>query len=178
MRFCSGATLSLRAVAPLAGAGLALLLVSGLPGEARAQDSLLARPANEERLVDPKAIARSVGEACVFGAAAGAAGALMAGAPVAASGLAAPSVVSIALGAAAVGCTVGFVGATAANSFGVFWERRVLPELAPVPTPSPTPGFGDQAPPEIRASADGRGWSILRTSLQPARDFILPRSGE
>lgn len=176
MRFCSGAASRLRAVAPLTGAGVALLLVSGLPGEARAQDSLLARPANEERLVDPTAIARSVGEACVFGAAAGAAGALMAGAPVAASGLAAPSVVSIALGAAAVGCTVGFVGATAANSFGVFWERRVLPELAP--TPSPGPGFGDQAPPEIRASDDGRGWSILRTSLQPAREFFLPRGGE
>jgi len=178
MRFCSGALSRLPAVAPLAGAVLALLLVPAVTGEARAQDSLLVRPATQERLVDPTAIVRSVGEACVFGAAAGAAGALMAGAPVAASGLAAPSVISIALGAAAVGCTVGFVGATAANSFGVFWERRVLPELAPGPAPAPTPGFGDQAPPEIRASDDGRGWSILRTSLQPARDFFLPRSGE
>jgi len=132
----------------------------------------LLRPAAEAPIVDPATVARRVGEACVFGAAAGAAGALVAGAPVAASGLAAPSVFSIALGAAAVGCTVGFVGATAASGFSVFWERRVAPELAPGSRP------GNDAAPEIRASDDGRGWSILRTGLQPARDLFQRRSGE
>lgn len=158
---------------PLAAASLALLLLPASPGTAQAQE-LLPRAAAEERLADSALMARRVGEACIFGAAAGAAGAIMAGAPVAASGLAAPSVFSVALGAAAVGCTVGFVGATAASGFSVFWERRVAPELVP----ELRRRLGEDAPPEIRVSDDGGGWSILRNGLQPARDLLQRRSGE
>lgn len=74
---------------------------------------------------------RKAGEACVFGAAAGAAGALLAGAPIAASGVGVSGVVSLSLGAAALGCTVGIVGATAASGFGLLWERQLEPKLVP-----------------------------------------------
>ncbi len=123
--------------AAAAAAVLAGIMLLQAPGTAQAGgfDRLLLIV--EERTIplnEAAQAARRVGEACIFGATAGAVGALMAGAPIAANGIAAPSVVSIAIGAAAVGCLVGFAGSSAASGFGFFWDRSVQPKLERVPS--------------------------------------------
>lgn len=98
--------------------------------------------------------ARAAGEACVFGATAGAFGMLVFGAPLAASGVGAPSIASITLGAAAAGCVLGFVGSSAATAFGYLWDRSIAPrvESSPGRVPRTRPGA---AAPEMQAGTAG-----------------------
>lgn len=110
---------------------LVFLGVSSAPESAEAEQSTLLLVQHDQTEIQRLEMARRVGEACVFGAAAGAAGAMLAGAPAAVSAIGATGVVSVAVGAAALGCTVGFVGATAASGFRLLWKEKVEPTLAP-----------------------------------------------
>ncbi|MGE0254892.1 MAG: hypothetical protein AB7N54_02915 [Alphaproteobacteria bacterium] len=121
---------------------------------ARAQDFGHLRQFVRQDVSPLVADARAVGEACVFGAAAGAFGMLVFGAPLAASGVGAPSIASITLGAAAAGCVLGFVGSSAATAFGYLWERSVAPSVENSPGRAPRARPGETAP-EMQAGPAG-----------------------
>ncbi len=66
---------------------------------------------------------RRMGESCFFGAGAGAASTLLSSLHMAGQGLSVSTTFGVAIGAAGLGCLVGFAGASAAGVFISWWEQ-------------------------------------------------------
>ncbi|SDB49945.1 hypothetical protein SAMN05660653_02459 [Desulfonatronum thiosulfatophilum] len=99
----------------------------------QAQDSEYTDGMNSDEspnLAEPYPLMRRMGEACFFGAGAGSASTLISSLPLAGQGLSVSATFGIAVGAAALGCVVGFAGASASSLFTNWWWDQGL-EWAP-----------------------------------------------
>lgn len=99
------------------------------PAEVTDAPASAETPAVPEVITDPIHLMRRGGEACTVGAATGLVSFLITSSQIPANGLVAPSLFGLGLGAAGLGCTLGFVSVTAATGFGYLWEQGISPYL-------------------------------------------------
>ena len=97
-------------------------------GQVHARDPLEATAAETQSEVtleveETSPLFRRMGESCFFGAGAGAASTLLSSLPMAGQGLTVSTTFGVAIGAAGLGCLVGFAGASAASVFVSWWEQ-------------------------------------------------------
>ena len=116
-------SLSLIGRQAIAVTGAFVLTVALLVPGSVAADMPAAGAADDAEKPFTERFGRRLGESCFFGAGAGAASTLLASAPLIGQGLSATGAMAIALGAAGVGCTVGFAGAATATTFNYMWDQ-------------------------------------------------------
>ncbi|GAB6057032.1 hypothetical protein JCM31598_01490 [Desulfonatronum parangueonense] len=103
------------------------LILAAYPVQARDSENTSGVNHDEPTdIAEQYPLVRRMGEACFFGAGAGAASTLISSLPLAGQGLSVSTTFGIAVGAATLGCVVGFAGASASSLFTNWWWDQGL----------------------------------------------------